>query len=173
MGPPVIPLLPGQKRPGISAWQQYCLELPSEALQQQRLAAYPNSNVGLAFALQSGVVVIDIDPDDPDIMAAIKGVLAPYPSPWHRVGKKGKVLAYRYTDQKTFQIKCPGAGVIVEFLSTKRQVVLSPSIHPDTGRPYTANANLYEARVDLVPLPADIQRRLRTVLRPWIGNTGS
>ena len=85
VGMPVIPLLPGEKRPGIKAWQRYCQELPSEHLQQQWLGAYPNSNIGLALGPQSGVVVIDIDTDDSEIMAAIESVLAPYPSPWHRI----------------------------------------------------------------------------------------
>jgi len=84
--------------------------------------------------------LIDIDTDDPAQMKAIQDQLVD--SAWVRIGAKGAMLAYRYNGTPTFRIKDVSGKMIVEHLSAKTQIVLPPSIHPTTKRPYFANSDL-------------------------------
>jgi Bifunctional DNA primase/polymerase, N-terminal len=103
-----IPLHAAKKHPIPMGWQDYASALPSPELQDQWLNAHPNANIGLVLGAQSGVVVFDIDSVDEKIIDAILEVLAPYPSPLKRFGKKGMVLAYKSNGINTFRILlCP------------------------------------------------------------------
>jgi putative DNA primase/helicase len=140
---PVIPLLKGEKRPAISGWQQFCDRMPTEEEQADWLSRFPDGNIGLALGPCSGLVAVDIDSDDPLVIAAIERALPP--SPWQRVGKKGKILIYKYDGQSTSRIRDENEKVICEILSRGTQIVLPPSIHPDTLKPYSSNCELTEA----------------------------
>ncbi len=159
---PAIPLRPKQKMPAINAWHLFADKLPSQDEKDVWLANYPESNIGLPMGPASGLIAIDIDTDDPKILAVLEKVLPP--SPWHRVGKKGSVRVYKYNGQRTTRIKGSDGGMIVEILSKGTQFVLPPSIHPDTQMPYVANANLYDVIDQVVPLPMDIESRIRDAL---------
>lgn len=148
-GLPVIPLKkwndPGKspgKAPLLPGWRRYSSEMPSCEEQTQWLKLYPDHNIGLPLGPCSGLCAVDIDSDDPDEIAAIKRILPE--TPYERVGKKGCVLIYRWNGQKNFKVKLADGRQPVEFLGEGNQVVLPPSIHPDTGRPYTSNVNLWE-----------------------------
>lgn len=166
-GLPVIPIMKGFKRPAISAWQIYGDRFPTEDEQNSWLASFPNGNIGVTTGPVSGIVAIDVDRDDPALMAIIDRVLPK--SPWKRVGKKGCILAYRYTGNRTFRIagKAPGedkASMILECLSKGTQFVMPPSIHPDTGREYVANCNLLDVMHALPELPREAESILRGAL---------
>ena len=163
-GMPVIPLRARQKRPIPSGWSAFAQVLPSLELQSQWLSAYPDGNIGLVLGPQAGVLVIDIDSEDTEVVGAILDVLDPFPSPWRRIGKKGMALAHRWNGIPTFRIKDHDNTTLVELLSAGTQVVLPPSIHPDTGRPYEANTNLFEVVGSLTSLPEDAEQRLRSRL---------
>jgi P4 family phage/plasmid primase-like protien len=124
---------------------------------------YPRANIGLPFGSASGLCAIDIDlqQDDP-LYAAIMEKLPP--SPWHRVGKKGVGLVYKWSGQKNFKLRDDDNNMIVEFLGLGNQMVLPPSIHPETGREYTSNTNLWEVIDQIVVLPEDIEIQLREFL---------
>jgi len=158
----VIPLYEREKRPVLMDWSRFAeAPIPPE-LQKEWISKYPKSNIGLALGPVSGVIVIDIDTDNPDHIAAIMSVLPP--SPWSRKGKKGMMLAYKYSPIKTHRIKNISGETLVECLSARTQCVLPPSIHPDTKLPYEANIELYKVLDQLVPLPMDIEELLRGVL---------
>lgn len=89
----------------------------------------------------SGLVALDFDTDDPKVIDILDRILPP--SPWRRVGSKGFVKIFKYNGERTTRIQSPN-GMICGILLKGTQIVLPPSIHPDTKRPYTANAHLYD-----------------------------
>lgn len=161
-GLPVIPLRQRNKMPDITQWSAYGARMPSELEQQHWLASYPRSNIGLPLGPESGLCMIDIDTEDEALIEAIRACL-PF-TPWVRVGKKGMGLAYRFEGQKNFKLRGADGGMILEFLGLGNQMVMPPSIHPDTGRPYVANANLWDILDECVELGEDIEDKLRALL---------
>lgn len=159
---PVIPLYQNEKRPIPTGWNRFADEMPNHDEQDAWLNSCARGNIGLVLGKQSGVSVMDIDTEDPVLIEMIKKLMPV--SPWHRVGKKGLVIAFRYNGIKTFRIKSSEGASICEFLSDRTQVVLPPSIHPDTKRPYTANCELLDVISMLPECPADIEMKLREAL---------
>jgi len=148
--------------PDIMQWSTYGSQMPTQLEMQHWLASFPRGNIGLPLGPASGLCVIDIDTEDQDLIDAILDILPP--SPWVRVGKKGMALAYRFEGQKNFKLRGSEGGMILEFLGLGNQVVLPPSIHPDTQQPYTANANLWDVLDKLPYLGEDIEDKLRALL---------
>lgn len=167
-GLPVIPLyaadanvMSAGKRPILNEWSQYGLEMPSEATRTHWLATYPDSNIGLPFGAASGLCAIDIDTEDEALDKALMEVLPE--SPWVRVGAKGRGLIYRWSGQKNFKLNGEDRNMICEFLGQGNQMVVPPSIHPKTMKPYTANCNLWELK-NIPTLPDNIEQVLRELL---------
>lgn len=162
-GLPAIPLVERDKRPMLNDWPQYGTVMPVEAVQNHWVSMYPRANIGLPFGSASGLCAIDIDLEQSDpLFAAIMEKLPP--SPWHRVGKKGVGLVYKWSGQKNFKLRGEDNNMICEFLGLGNQMVLPPSIHPETGRAYVANNNLWEVMDQIVTLPEDIEIQLREFL---------
>lgn len=161
-GIPVIPLWPNEKRPIPQGWNRFADEMPSKEEQRGWLESYPEANIGLVLGKCSGVSVMDIDTDDRELIRIILECLPE--SPWVRVGKKGMVIAFRYNGVKTFRIKTAEGKSVCEYLSDRTQVVLPPSIHPDTKRPYTANCELLDVFSKLPECPTDLEEKLRAGL---------
>ncbi|WP_166038992.1 phage/plasmid primase, P4 family [Sphingosinicella sp. YJ22] len=161
-GLPVIPLRERNKMPDINQWSIFGTRMPTELEQQHWLASYPRGNIGLPFGQASGLCAIDIDTEDEALTAAI--IEACGPAPWVRVGKKGMGLVYRWEGQRNFKLRGADGGMICEFLGQGNQMVMPPSIHPETQRPYTANANLWEILDQIPELGEDIEEKLRGVL---------
>lgn len=156
---PVIPLVPNGKRPAIKEWQRYATNNVPEEVQQSWLTEFPNGNIGLVMGLMSQMVALDVDVNDPSVDKLLAELLPS--SPWKRVGAKGYILAFKYNDEKTFRIKDRSGKPLVELLSIRTQIVLPPSIHPETGNPYQANRELVEVIDHLNWLPGDVQGLLR------------
>lgn len=159
-----LPVMPVRgKAAFLTGWQNYSDAMPTEAERRVWLAAHASMNLGLPLGPASGLFMIDIDTTDPELMKKIEAELPP--SPWRRFGSKGAALAYRYSqDIKNFKIKGADGAMIVEGLGRKQQIVCPPSIHPDTGNPYTSDTNLWEVLNQLQELPTDIASRLRRTL---------
>lgn len=150
------------KAPILSEWTQYGERMPSEAMRNTWLRSYPESNIGLPFGSASGLCAIDIDTEDKALIDAILGALPK--SPWVRVGKKGMGLIYRWSGQNNFKLRNSENESIVEFLGKGNQMVMPPSIHPDTKKAYVANVNLWDV-MDVIPsLPDDLEGALRRAL---------
>jgi hypothetical protein len=127
LGLALIPLAKGQKNPIVKEWDRFSQALPTEAECDlwDRLWEQGHRNVGIVLGKASGVVFLDIDSDDPRILAA-----AP-PSPVRKRGKKGESRAFKYRDGIELKhYPC------LDILSNGSQSVLPPSIHPDTRQPY-------------------------------------
>ena len=161
-GLPVIPLRPRNKMPDINAWSTYSTRMPDTIEQTHWLHSFPKGNIGLPLGGASGLCIIDIDTEDEDLTQAIIEICGP--TPWVRVGKKGMALAYKWEGQKNFKLRGADGGMLCEFLGQGNQVVVPPSIHPDTQKPYVANCNLWEV-LDKIPyLGEDIEDKLRALL---------
>lgn len=165
----VIPLFKESKRPVPTSWTDYATRLPTDIEQKTWLAGNFYNNIGLVLGQQSNVMVVDIDIDDPKI---IKDILSVIPnSPWERIGKKGKVLAFKYNGRGTEKVIGVVDGqerTIVEILSQGAQVVLPPSIHPDTKKPYVSNCDLLDV-IDALPvLPVDTVEKIRAKIGQYV-----
>jgi hypothetical protein len=126
-----LPVMPCKgKRPVIAGWQRLCDVMPTPEEQAAWIAQYPDHNIGLPLGWASGMVAVDIDTDNPAEIVAIKATLPP--SRYERIGRKGCALFYQYNGEKNFSISGK-----VDFLSSGKQVILPPSIHPDTKQPYS------------------------------------
>ncbi|MCV0350207.1 MAG: bifunctional DNA primase/polymerase [Nitratireductor sp.] len=163
LGKPVIPLRVGFKRPWIDAWQVFADRMPTEREQHEWLNLKGEGNIGLPMGSASGIVAIDVDSDDPRVQRVIESVLPA--SPWKRVGRKGAVYAFRFEGERTFRVKDANGEMLLECLSKGTQIVLPPSIHPDTGRAYSANCDLLEVIGSLPALPRGAEQLLREALK--------
>ena len=158
-GLPVIPLRPRGKEPLMTNWSQYKEKMPTPQEQDHWLRNYPDCNIGLPLGPQSGCVAIDIDTADPTLIDIIEKICG-Y-SPWVRIGQKGKVLLYKFNGQKPFKIKDVEGHMICEMLASGNQVVLPPSIHPKTQKPYVCNLPITQTLPALKTLPEQIETLLR------------
>jgi phage/plasmid-associated DNA primase len=161
----VIPVL--GKRPVQKEWSKWALELPSVEERERWLLEFGDERygIGLVCGPQSGICAVDIDSDEDRVIGAIERVLPR--SGWERVGKKGKVLIYKFRDPRNFTIKGVDGKGLIDILSLKRQFVLPPSIHPDTGRAYWANRDLLEVldTDGLADLPNGLDQVLKAALK--------
>jgi hypothetical protein len=127
----VIPLRAKMKIPAISGWQKYNKEICTQeiAVDWDKTYKVPSrGNIGLCPGPASGVMAVDIDTDNPQTHKIV-----PY-SPFVRAGKPGRQLRfYKYNPEIT-SMKDHSKGI--EIFSNTGQVVLPPSIHPDTKEPY-------------------------------------
>lgn len=162
-GLPVIPLYFQEKRPVPLDWSRYHDQPVEQHEQDHWLRSQARGNIGLVLGRQSGVMMLDIDCEDPVLIDLIVSLLPK--SPWVRIGQKGMVLAYRYTGLKTFRIKNAAGESMCELLSDRTQCVLPPSIHPKTKRPYVANCELLSVIDHLPILNTQIEQILRGALK--------
>lgn len=166
----VMPLHPHSKSAFVRGWQHYCKRMPDADTQREWLEHYPHYNIGLALGPASGLMMLDIDTDNNEIINLIETILEDHESPWKRIGSKGMALAFRFDGTRSFRILESGAKKpIVEVLSTGRQIVIPPSIHPDTGRAYIANNDLCDVLNQIPTMPPHFEERLRAALRQEIG----
>lgn len=125
MGLNVTPL--NGKRPFLSEWQLANRDY------DELTEKYPACNIGLICGELSGVIAIDIDLKDPDLINRVLAIIPP--SEVRKRGAKGVTLFYRYQGEVNQKLFFNGETA-VELLSTGNQTVLPPSIHPDTKMPY-------------------------------------
>lgn len=158
----VIPLYAREKRPIIADWSRFADKPVESSTAADWIVTQQQANMGLVLGQASGLIMIDIDTDEQKVFDAIIAVLPP--SPWQRKGKKGIMLAYKWSPIKTHRVKNTSGETIVECLSSRTQCVLPPSIHPDTQQPYTANVELIDCLDRLVHLPENIEELLRRAI---------
>ena len=165
-GMSVIPLKENSKIPLMNAWSDFSDYLVPEDIQRQWLQLPANNNIGLVLGKQSGIGVLDIDYADENLIEKILSILPKGYNVWRRVGKKGMVLAFKFNPKvpRAFKLISPEHGTLVEYLCTGQQVVLPPSIHPETKQPYVSNSNLYDVLDQLVMIPDDLEERLRNLI---------
>ncbi|MGA7325069.1 MAG: DUF3987 domain-containing protein [Rhodomicrobium sp.] len=172
------PERPGTKRPAISGWSNYCDRPPTEEEAARWAGLYPSAGIALALGFND-LVAVDIDADNPEIIAAVVSVL-PTGAP-AKVGRRGVTCFFR-GDVPTTTLKAKGGEPgktgkpIVEILGYGRKTTIPPSVHPDTGKPYEwiDGKGLLDIPFDELPeIQADIVERLEAELRPWLAEKPS
>jgi phage/plasmid-associated DNA primase len=163
IGLPVMPLRPRSKEAFIWGWQSLKERMPTHEEQVHWLHNYMDNNIGLPLGPQSGCVAVDIDTTDAKLIEIIQKICG-Y-SPWERIGSKGKVLLYKYKGQKGCKIKDFDGKMICEILSSGNQIVLPPSIHPNTQAPYHSNVPIQSAIPYLKELPENVETLLRNAFQ--------
>lgn len=146
----VMPLRERMKDPFLLKWQGITLK----TVQSAWLTTYANCNIGLPLGHGTGFVALDVDTDNKAVMERVWSLFGE--TPYLRVGKKGYAALYRTEGPtKSKRIRDEDGSMLVELLGDRTQLVLPPSIHPDTGKPYTSNVNLWEVVNDLPTLPTN------------------
>jgi hypothetical protein len=149
-----IPVRPGSKAPCLPNWSRWCSELPPPELVQEWAQRYPGAGLAIALGAASGIVGLDLDHDIDGLHARV--LEAAGPSPVAKRGAKGATYFYRYSGERSRTFSRQGQAV-AEILAKGRLVVLPPTIHPDTGKPYqwvTPEMLLDRAPASLPPLDA-------------------
>jgi hypothetical protein len=148
-----VPIEPGEKRPlgAIGDWNR----LRATPLTDDDIARvgkmYPYAGVGVVGGYR-GLVPIDIDTEDQEIRAAIDRVLPDYLVA--KRGRRGFTVFYR--DPKGLirprKFKKADGSMIMELLTTG-QVVIPPTLHPETQRPYqwVTEYTLLQVHIDELP----------------------
>lgn len=150
----------------IAGWSKFSDKMPTPQEQELWLQQFGEFNIGIVLGIQAGLCMIDIDTDDLRLQTAILSALPK--SPWQRFGRKGMMLAYRYVGPEvdTKRIRGPNGDMIVERLASGVNVIVPPSIHPDTKAPYKENIPLYEIpRSEFPVMPADSDVAIKMALK--------
>lgn len=113
------------------------------------------SNISLILGEPSGVIALDLDTDNPEILEKIEALLPS--SPVEKKGSKGWTRFFRYTGEHTDALKAFDEldgkwKVILEVLSTGSKTTLAPSRHPN-GSDYVWTSDKTLLDVDVSKLP--------------------
>ena len=161
-GMSVIPDKYQKKLPAIRSWSDYCFRLPTTEEVNTWSDNFSESNISLALGEASGVIAIDVDTTNPEILEFLKKEL--YPSPVEKVGSKGMTRFYRYTGEVTEVFKYNGE-VVFELLSNKKKTTLPPSLHPNGERYHWSGKSLLEVNSsDLPALPPYLLGKLMKMI---------
>lgn len=131
---PVIPCIPGEKRPGIYQngrwigmpdWTQYCHRMPTEE-EVEEWESWPGAGVCLPLGAASGLMALDFDQGGA-VLRALEEALPR--SPVKKKGLKGYTSFYRFNGEPCRSWDANGERA-VDLLSDGRQTVLPRSPHP-------------------------------------------
>lgn len=139
-----VPVIPGTKRPGalkrgewvgMTSWrEEYSKRLPSRF--EIQIWSQSAAGVGVVCSPASKhLVAIDLDTDDAEITSAVLHEIPP--STIIKKGAKGSTRFYiapTIEKSKSWNIN---NNRICDLIGPGRFTVLPPTIHPDTGEPYT------------------------------------
>ena len=185
-GLPAIPVGPGTKVPGnfsfgdwraMHGWQNYANRMPTET-EVSIWSDWPRGGVCVPMGGVSGLLAIDIDTNRPEIIAALERELAGLLGCRKR-GSRGYAAFVRIptnSDGKSgasnFQLTQTKWNVdgmrVLDLLGYGRQVVMPPTIHPDTNKPYEWIGELRPWDKDMLPAcPDDLVERCRRAIAPF------
>ena len=120
----------------IKGWQEYSNRLPTEAERDAWKTMQNISGIALVLGPKSNICAMDIDTDDPRILAKMQQ------SPCVKRGKKGETRFFRRKDlddqsypeppRQIVTVKRDGKAT-VEFFFANKYVVIPPSLHSQNG----------------------------------------
>ena len=166
----VLPLMPNSKRPAIEKWSEYGIN-PVDEETFQRWLKWQNCGIGVCLGVASNLIGIDFDYDVDGLHDQIKAMLPP--TPVGKVGQKGCTLFYQFNGQKSQSYSRNGERVL-DILSTGRQTVLPPTIHPETGKPYTwmgEQTLLNTLAADLPQVSLEVMYAIGNLITPVVHHT--
>lgn len=157
----VIPV--NGQAPIIDEWNKYCEQKITQEELDIFIEKYGNMNIGIALGSASGIVAFDFDfkGQDSDLIEKFILELLP-PSPVRKYGSRGWTAFYKYNNEKSYKIDRSN-GRMVDLLSTDRQTVIPPSLHPKVKKPYkwiTLDTLLDVRSSELPILPSDLKEKL-------------
>jgi hypothetical protein len=166
-----VAIEPGDKRPhgALGEWNR----LRTTPLTNDEIAAFakehPDAGLGVLGGY-NGLVPIDVDTEDRDILARIDTVLGE-PLVAKR-GRRGVTVFSRDPSGliKACKFKTEDGVMLLEVLTTG-QVVIPPTSHPETKQPYTwrTEYTLLQVSIEELPvLPPDTNERLQEALARWL-----
>ncbi len=170
------------KRPILDNWDVFKQRRATEAEFDGWILHHPNDNIGLTMGEANGFAALDIDfgelwvfPENRPLIAEWASKIADLvpKSPFVRMGEKPWAALFRFRNQLGSKITVNGIKV-GEFI-TNVQIILPPSIHPDTGQPYKwigghdlADYDLEEAH-DITPeFTTDMYNKLLKEMKKFI-----
>ena len=148
-----VPIEPGSKRPlgAIGGWSRLRSTPLTEAEVAAIAAEHPCAGLGVVGGYR-GLVPIDFDTEDRDVLTAINSVL-PYAIVAKR-GRRGATAFYRDASGTITARKFKGrdGSMLLELLVTG-QTVVPPTTHPETGKPYNwlTEYTLFDVCIDELP----------------------
>jgi hypothetical protein len=171
-----VPIEPGSKRPlaALGDWSRLRDVPLIEAEIATITAEYPNAGLGVAGGYH-GLVPIDFDTEDREILATVNSVLPD--AIVAKRGRRGATAFFRDPPGSITARKFKGhdGSMLLEVLVTG-QTVIPPTAHPETGEPYIwlTDNTLFDVCIDELPqLPSSMSgqtfiERLEAVLQPWL-----
>jgi len=156
-----MPIWPGKKIPGswdgskwggLPGWAKFCDTMPPEFM-HSKWEGWDSAGVCVAHG---AIIGLDLDTDRKDVSEALHRAIVP--SDVRRRGAKGWMGYYRPgdgLDGLTARVRWyDGKQVVCEILLHGTQSVVPPTIHPDTGAPYTwvMSDTLENTPIDDLPL---------------------
>lgn len=152
------------KRSRFEGWSEYCKRLPTEEEFEDFLnwekVRNRQYNIGLPLGKANNICAIDIDTDNPLIHNLLPK------SPFVKRGQTGETRFFRFNERFPSTDICDGgrpAKRMVQLLSSGKQTVIPPSIHPDTGAAYfwiNKEVKIEELREGAPDLPRDFAELL-------------
>lgn len=165
----VIPDIFGKKRPLISGWSDYSHKLPTELEWKEWEKMADKYNLSVVCGKASGIIALDLDTDDPQILEKIEHLLPK--SPVEKKGSKGWTRFFRYpvTGQSKEIVKDSLGNVVLEILGDSCKTTLPPSMHPN-GELYawTSEKTLLDVKASSLPM---LPPMLIPVIQEKLGGT--
>lgn len=165
----VIPDKYQSKAPAIKAWSDFCYKLPSAEESSHWAEAFKESGIALALGEASGIIALDFDAEDQEIIDLVERLLPN--SPVEKKGSKGWTRFFRYTPGSQTEILKYNGKVVFEILSSGKKTTLAPSIHPN-GASYlwTSEDTLLSInKEDLPILPPALVSTIQSMLKEKLG----
>jgi hypothetical protein len=167
-----IPLWPGENHPRFKGWDRLRRETLTAAEVETLARQCPQLGLAVAGG-HRGLVPVDVDTDDPDILMALSSVL-----PSRVVSKRGRRGFTAFFRDAGGLVKAgkfcdPQGAPLVEIL-VSGATAIPPTIHPELGRPYrwlglSKRGTLFDDPVDaLAEITPDHIAAISTVLEPWL-----
>ena len=128
-----------------------------------------NAGLGVAGGYR-GLIPLDIDTEDREILAAINAALPE--AIVAKSGRRGATVFFRDPSGliKARKLRGRHGGMLLEVLTTG-QTVIPPTLHSETGRPYVwmSECTLFDVSIDELPeLPPRFDERLEEALKAWL-----
>ena len=148
-------------------WTRFCDRLPTD-IEANAWSKFPDAGVCIVLGF-NGVVAVDIDTDQHEIVEAILDAL-PCELPVQKRGKKGATYFFRAGPAVVSQPFNVGSERVLDLLCKAKQTVVPGTIHPGTGKPYiwlTCDTLEHVLPEHLPMLPDDIAERIAAALKPF------
>lgn len=168
----VVPIPPGGKRPGIEQWQDQATI--DRSLIEQWWTRWPTYGVGLVMGSKSRIFALDVDPrhGGDDSLAQLERTYGKLPATVEAItGGGGRHLLFEWPSLPAGMELRNSAGQLGSGLDIRAeggQIVVAPSIHPDTFRQYEWEASSRPGEIAIAAPPLWFVRLLarRVVATP-------